>query len=169
MKPGRTIKRHFRHLAVARCICVSLVLATLGTLAAPVAHALSCTVSATPVAFGNYTPLQPSVLNSSGTISVSCIVASGRNPVTITLSKGASGSFLQRTMTNGLDTLNYNLYLDATYMQIWGDGTGGSVADNDSVNPGHPDISATVYGQIPPLLDPSTGSYSDSITVTVTY
>jgi spore coat protein U-like protein len=171
MKPGRTMEQHFRESAGARCISASLALAALATLASPLAHALvvSCTVSATAVAFGTYAPGQTSALTSSGTVNVNCIVASGRNPVTIALSKGSSGSFTPRTMASGLNTLSYNLYLDAAYSQIWGDGSGGSLTDNDSVNPGHPNINATVYGQIPPLLDPATGSYSDTITVTVSY
>ena len=165
------MEQHFRKSAGARCPCASLVLVALGTLTSPVTHAtvVSCSVSATPVAFGTYTPVQPSALTSSGTISVSCNVANGRNPVTIALSTGSGGSFSPRSMASGLNTLSYNLYLDAAYSQIWGDGTGGSLTDNDTVNPGHPNISATVYGQIPPLLDPAAGSYSDTITVTVSY
>jgi spore coat protein U-like protein len=165
------MNQHIRHSVGVRCIRTCLLLAALGTLASPIAHALvvSCTVSATALAFGTYTPLQPSALTSSGTISVSCIVANGLNPVTITLNTGSSGSFGTRTMTSGPNALNYNLYLDAAHSQIWGDGTGGSMRDNDSVNPGHPNISATVYGQIPGLQDPAAGSYTDLITVSVNY
>jgi spore coat protein U-like protein len=145
--------------------------AALATLGSPAARAAvtSCTVTATGVAFGIYDPTSPSALASSGTIDVICIVANGHNPVTIALSAGFSGSFAARTMSSGLDTLSYNLYLDAAYSQVWGDGTGGSVTDTQFVTNGQPAFSATVYGLAPASQSPGAGSFNDIITVTVSY
>jgi spore coat protein U-like protein len=73
-------------------------------------------------------------------------------------------------MANGSNHLEYNLYRDAGYSQIWGNGTGGSYTVNDSIliigAKNH-----TVYGRIPLSTQRGAmvGSYSDSITVTVTY
>ena len=70
--------------------------------------------------------------------------------------------------------LNYNLFSNATYTQIWGNGTGGStrVAYSLLVNPGnyvqnvmdHP-----IYGRIPAQQAVDTGLYTDTILVTLTF
>jgi spore coat protein U domain-containing protein, fimbrial subunit CupE1/2/3/6 len=145
--------------------------AALAVLACAPAHATvtSCVVSAGGVAFGLYDPTSPGALPSSGTITVNCTVPNGNNPVTIALSAGFSGSFGTRTMSSGLDTLSYNLYLDAAHSQVWGDGTGGSVTDTQSVTHGKPSFSATVYGLMPASQNAAAGSYNDTITVTVNY
>lgn len=133
------------------------------------AQVSACTVSATGVAFGIYDPTSPAATLSSGTVAVSCTVPSGHNPVTIALSTGSSGSFASRTLSSGTDTLNYNLYLDAAYTQVWGDGTGGSVTDTQYVTHGQPAFNATVYGVMPAMQSPGAGTFSDTITVTVSF
>ena len=137
------------------------------------AHALvtSCSVSASGVAFGIYDPAAPAATLSSGTIAVNCVVsgATGHNPITIAFSSGGSGTFGSRTMASGTDTLSYNLYLDAAYTQVWGDGTGGSVTDTQYVTPGKPAFSSTVYGMMPALQSANAGTFSDTITVTVSF
>jgi spore coat protein U-like protein len=145
--------------------------ALLTALAAPAARALvtSCSVSAGGVAFGVYNPLTVTPLDSTAVILVSCNVSQGRNSVTIALTPGASGTFGARKLVSGASFLRYNLYLDAAYTQIWGDGTGGSVTDTVRVTRRRPNTQATVYAQIPALQDVAPGSYADSITVTVNY
>lgn len=151
----------------------ALVCAGLALFGAGRAHALvsSCLVSASGVAFGIYDPTSPTAHASSGTIAVSCVVsgATGHNPVTIALSAGTSGSYGSRTMVSGTDSLTYNLYLDAAYSQVWGDGTGVSVTDTRFVTPGKPAFTATVYGLIPAAQSPGAGTFSDTITVTVSF
>jgi spore coat protein U-like protein len=70
-------------------------------------------------------------------------------------------------MTSGTHVLTYNLYLDPTHLTIWGDGSSGTgtvSGTGTGANVGTP-----VYGRIPPGQNASVGSYSDVITVTVTY
>jgi spore coat protein U-like protein len=129
----------------------------------------SCTVSVTGVAFGNYTPLQSSALDMNGAIKISCTGVTGNNAVTIDLSTGASNSYLTRTLTSGTDTLSYNLYYDAGYSQVWGNGTGGSVEGSASIKNNAPSASLAVYGAIAAGQDPAPGSYADTILVTVNY
>jgi spore coat protein U-like protein len=163
MKP-----HHAARSMQTRAACAAVILAAL---LSPLTHAAvtSCTVSASGVAFGNYMADSPTTLTSSGTINVNCVVVNGRNPVTVALSAGSSGSFAQRTLISGGNFLHYNLYLDAAYMQIWGDGTAGSLTDTVSVTHGRPNFSATVYGQIFALQDVAAGTYTDTITVSVSY
>lgn len=141
-------------------------------LAAPLAHAASitsCTVTATNLVFGTYTPLQAAALASTATISISCTGITGRNTVTIDLSAGASGSYTTRTLTAGAATLRYNLYQDAANTEIWGNGTGSSTEASATIRKAVPDATLTVYGSVAALQDPAPGSYADTINVTVNY
>lgn len=146
-------------------------LASVALLAAPAARSAitSCTVTATTVAFGTYTPLTASPLTSAGTITIACSGISGRNTITIDLSPGASGNYATRTLTSGVPTLNYNLYLDAAYTQIWGNGTGGSAEGSARIRRRAPNASLTIYGAVAASQDPAPGNYTDTITVTVNY
>lgn len=129
---------------------------------------LFCSVSASSmVAFGSFSPLTGSTVDSTGTINVTCDALSS---YTISLSHGGSGTYSPRRMASGGNTLDYNLYRDAGRTQIWGDGTGGSSMVAGSFPLGG-SRDHTVYGRIPlsTQRDASVGSYSDSITVTVTY
>lgn len=149
--------------------CVALT--TLAVLVCPAAHATvngMCTVTATAVAFGTYSPL--TTATSTGTISVVCTGVVGSSSATAALSSGTSGTFTARTMSNGTGgTLSYNLYTIAADSVVWGDGTGGSQTQTLTINGmGKVTVNATVYGFVP-SQDPAPGSYSDTITVTVNY
>ena len=155
-----------------RFACAWLLLATLGALAAPAAHAQAffCTAGTTGVAFGTYTPLTPVPLASTGSVTVQCFIVFGTASATIDLSTGASGSFMARTLTNGTNTLQYNLYLNAAHTQVWGDGSGGSLINMLTLTAGfNSTATATVYGAVYALQDPVPGGYADTITVTVNY
>jgi len=130
---------------------------------------LFCSVSASSiVAFGSFSPLTGSEVVSTGTITVTCNLLSS---YTIALSHGGSGTYSPRRMADGSShSLDYNLYRDAGYSQLWGDGTNGSTMATGSFLLGG-SRNHTIYGRI--LLSTQRtavpGSYSDSITVTVTY
>ena len=86
-----------------------------------------CTTTTSNVAFGNYSPMSFGNTDTTGNIKVSCGgVASVLEPFNIAFSAGSSGSFANRRLRSGSNTLNYNLYTDAGYTTVWGDGTGGS-------------------------------------------
>jgi len=134
----------------------------------PKASGDNCDVSATNMAFGSFSPLIDSTVDSTATITVTCNKAI---PYTIALSPGGSGTYSPRHMTNGGNQLAYNLYSDAGYSQIWGNGTGGSSMVSGLIDVRFGLTEHTVYGRIPLSTQRSAvaGSYSDSITVTVTY
>lgn len=126
----------------------------------------SCqSLSATNLEFGTYDPTSGSDKTATSTISVAC--TTGTAP-TISFSAGTTSgaSTTQRLLTNGTHTLNYNIYtsnaysqvLDSTHtLSVTGTGLGSSV-------------SATAYGSITKnQMNVSTGNYTDTITVTVTY
>ena len=131
--------------------------------------AFNCRISTTPVNFGTYDVFSGYVLDSTGTITVSCSNPEKKPmPITISLSTGSSGTFTPRQMksTNSTDRLNYYLFSDPARNLIWGDGTGGSsrvsmVVTRDST------VNALIYGRILPGQNVSVGNYSDVLTATV--
>jgi spore coat protein U-like protein len=138
-----------------------------GTLSVTATILTNCTVSTTPVAFGNYSG---AVADASGTVSVSCST-SGQS-VTFSLNGGTTGTVAQRQMTaTGGYTLNYNLYTTSGYGTVWGDGGGSSVTQT-AVTTGTGTASFTAYGQIPAsqvVTAPNGTSFADTVTATVTY
>jgi spore coat protein U-like protein len=131
------------------------------------ASAASCTVNPSGVNFGSFSPLTLASVDSTGSITVNCTDVSSYS---ITLSTG-SGTYSQRRMVAGGYYLYYNLYRDAAFQQIWGDGNTGSytVSLNNPVN-GQNNLH-TIYGRIPISSQRAAhvGIYSDTITVTVSF
>jgi spore coat protein U-like protein len=110
-------------------------------------------------------------LTASSTISINCTSGTTFN---VDLSTGSSATYAMRTLVNGTDTLNYNLYSTNTYTAVWGNGTGGTVrgaGTGQGMAAGQVQ-SLTVYGRL--LASDNTGafgagSYSDTIVATITY
>lgn len=165
--PGRQMTRW-----VARVLGVVAAL----VLPAVAPAAVSCQVAATGPAFGTYNPTNTSATVANGTLTATCTLTSG-NSATVTLtssySTGASGTFSSRVMLSGANRLSYNLYYDAAYTQIRGDGTGGSQTGSGSMSLTRAaptqEIQSTIYGRVTAGQDVAPGTYTDTITVTVTY
>jgi spore coat protein U-like protein len=127
----------------------------------------ACAVTATTLNFGTYSPSAASALTGSSTISVNCTTGS---PYTVALNVGSGGgSFTTRTLLNGTNTLNYNLYKDSAYSQVWGDGSGSTFTVAGTGSGLLTSNNITVYGSIPISQDKPTGAYASLITVTVSY
>jgi spore coat protein U-like protein len=134
-----------------------------------------CTMATSNVAFGSYNPLAFGNTDSTGSVQVSCGgVASVLLPYNLAISTGGSASYASRRMSSGGYTLSYNLYTDATYTTIFGDGSGGSVYKSGSFTLDLLGLSPpqlhTVYGRLPGRqLTTAPGVYTDTINVTLTY
>lgn len=130
----------------------------------------TCSATATTLAFGGYTPGAGTLTNTS-TISVKCTKTT---PYTVALNAGSTtgGTLTQRLMASGTNRLQYNLYSSTAYTTILGDGTSTTLL-SPGVGAGLATGNAlTVYGQLPDNATNQVavpGSYSDTITVTVTY
>jgi spore coat protein U-like protein len=130
----------------------------------------TCSASATAVTFPNYTPGGGAV-TANGTISVKC---TNQTPYTVKLNAGSTtgDAFTQRLMANGTNTLQYNLYTTAAFATVFGDGTGTTGTGSGTGAGLSTATTVTVYGQLPDSATNQgavTGSFSDLITVTVTY
>lgn len=134
-----------------------------------------CSVSTTALAFGSYNPLAYGNTDSSGTVRVSCsALVALLIPYDIAMSAGGSGSYATRRMSFGAYTLNYNLYTDASYTSVLGNGSGGTLKLSGGILLDlaglAPPAVHWVYGRLPgPQLGAAPGGYSDTLTVTLTY
>lgn len=125
--------------------------------------------------FGNYDVTSASSTTGSSTISVKC---SKGTAITVALSAGG-GSFATRTMADvSANTLNYNLFTTSvtnatcTGGTVFGDGTGTTATGSGTSTSVATPLTFTVFGCIPAGQDATAGSsetYSDTITVTVTF
>jgi spore coat protein U-like protein len=127
----------------------------------------ACTLSSTTISFGTYDVFQAGPTDSTGTITYRCD-NKDRN-VRITISAGSSGTFTSRMLRNSAETMAYNLFLNAGFTQVWGDGTGGTTAYFLHNPPNKKDVAVTVYSRIPGGQDVPVGNYSDTVVVTLEY
>lgn len=135
----------------------------------------TCTALAQSVVFGSYNPQSASPRDSTGTVTVTCVVGISlldSAAYDIKLSAGNSGSYVARQLNLVSSSLNYNLYVDSARTQVWGNGTGGTSYRSDAYSCllGCTEIrNYTVYGRIPAQQNIAAGAYTDVIIVTVTY
>lgn len=154
--------------------CLAALALGVATSLAGQADAATCTsvsVSTSSVAFGPYNPINSSNVDSTGGVTVACPSPADTLPplTSITISEGRSGTYFSRNMSNGTSTLNYNLYVDTSRTQVWGDGLSGT--SDQSFSGGADSVTFNVFGRIPQGQNTATaGSYSDpTLTVTVNY
>jgi spore coat protein U-like protein len=128
--------------------------------------AKNCTVSATALPFGSYNGV---ALNVSSAVTVTC--TSGTTyTVGLDQGKAAGATVTTRQMnitqpgTAGTG-LNYNLLTTSYTGTNWGNTTGSWVSGSGTGSP----VPITVYGVLPAGQFLPTGSYTDTITATVTY
>jgi spore coat protein U-like protein len=170
----------FQITASAVALFISLILGLCSN-----AHAVgSCGVAVlSGIGFGQYNPLVTDrVVNQTGVIEVSCKVISPPigAPISynVDISAGSSNSVINRTLRQGGDTLDYNVYRNVGATEVWGDATGGFrvsggfsnfVALNSDQKTTH-----TVYAVISPrqlgkAVSTQGLSYSDTLLVTLSF
>ena len=151
-----------RRAIVAAAILVFIVLA-------PSTIEAACTIETTGVAFGSYNVFNAAPVDSTGTITYRCgLIEALFRTITITLSAGQSGTYTGRTMRKGADSLVYNLYRDASFTQVWGNQSGGTVIYS-ARPPYNTDVDLIVYGRVPAGQDVSSGVYTDTIVATINF
>lgn len=140
-----------------------------GTFQVTATVASACTVSATTLNFGS--AIDPTVaalpIDATSTMTVLCTATT---PYSIALNAGVNAggasNFAARTLKNGAKTLGYQLYLDALHVTVWGDGTASSVLPGVGLGVNQ---TLTIYGRLPSLSGAAPGSYTDTVTVTISY
>ena len=97
------------------------------------------------------------------------VTCTGISPLSIAFNVGSGGgSLAARELSNGTDTILYNLYADAAFTSVLGDGTGGT-ATIDFSSTGGADA-FDVYGQTAAAQNPKpVGTYTSDVIATVTF
>jgi spore coat protein U-like protein len=125
----------------------------------------ACVISATPLSFGTYDPTTASPVDGTTTVTVTCTNGTSYN-VGLNAGTSAGATVTSRKMTQGSNTLNYALYQDAARTTNWGNTVGtDTVSGTASVSPAN----LTIYGRVAPAQNVPVGTFSDTITATVTY
>ena len=122
----------------------------------------TCVVSAAPLSFGTYNGV---LNNATSTVNVTC---TNSTPYNVGLDQGtATGATVTtRKMKNGANLLNYSLFSNSGMTTNWGNTVGTDTVTGTGSGASQ---SLTVYGQVPAGQYVTPGSYSDTITATVTY
>jgi spore coat protein U-like protein len=169
MRSNATALRGYK-AALAACFLIpwagaSHAASTTTTFAVQATVTATCTInSASTLNFGSVGVLAANV-DQSSTIQVTCTNTTPYN-IGLDAGTGTGASVATRKLSSGGATINYTLYTSNAYSTVWGNtvntdtvaGTGNGSAQ-----------SYTVFGRIPPQTSPAPGSYTDTITVTVTY
>jgi spore coat protein U-like protein len=79
---------------------------------------------------------------------------------------GTGATVAARKMTNGANTITYSLYSDSGRTTVWGNTVGTNTV---SATGNGASQTYTVYGRVPSQTTPAAATYTDTITVTVTY
>lgn len=126
----------------------------------------ACNLTANDLDFGNYSSISGSPLDATSTIDVTC---TNGTAYTVLLDDGTTlgGDFTARLMTDSTNTLEYNLYTTSGRTTVWGDSTGATATVGNTGD--GTQQSLTVYGRIPASQNVPVGSYSDSVTATVSF
>lgn len=149
-----------------------LFILTFGLYTSNLSAATSCSVSMIrALNFGNYDPFSNKDNKSTARLKIRC-TGNGNVSYQIQLSTGSSNNYNQRSMSldgNNSHWLHYNIFRNKARTKIWGDGSGNS--QTVSKTKSSPFTKRhTIHGTIPALQTSiQTGSYSDTILVTVDY
>lgn len=154
----------------AACLLLSAELpqaaTTTSTFTVSITLVATCTInSASTLNFGNSVGVLSANVDQTSTLSVTC---SNTTPYNIGFDAGtASGATVTtRKMTSGANTVSYALYSDTGRTTNWGNTVG---TDTVAATGNGAAQSYTVYGRVPTQTTPAPGTYTDTITVTVTY
>jgi spore coat protein U-like protein len=135
------------------------------TFTSHVTIAATCTInSASTLNFGS-TGLLAANVDQNSTIQIQCTDTTPYN-IGLDAGTGSGATVAARKMSTGGNTVNYTLYSDPTHVAVWGNtvstDTVAAVGDGSAQ-------SFTVYGRVPAQPTPAPGTYTDTVTLTVTY
>ena len=133
----------------------------------------NCTVSAATLSFGNYDPLVTHAatdLDVSQALSIKCTKGTAATSIDLDNGSNYSGG---RRMKTGSNYLSYELYKNSGRTSVWSTGaTNGVVPDTSTSKNSDLTVGGaalTVYGRVPQNQDVSSGSYSDTVVITINF
>ena len=125
--------------------------------------AAGCSISATSLAFGTYSG---ALIGSTSTISVGCTNSTTYN-VGLNAGTASGATVTTRKMTGPSSALlSYGLFRNSGYTNNWGNTVGTDTVSGTGTGSVQ---NLTVYGRLPAGQYITPGSYTDTITATITY
>ncbi|MDQ7262459.1 spore coat U domain-containing protein [Paracoccus sp. PS-1] len=122
-------------------------------------------ISTETLDFGNAGVLTGNV-DATASLQVAC-TSSTPYDIGLGAGEGAGATTTTRQMSSAsLDTISYQLFRDSGRTANWGDTVGTDTQAGTGTGAAQ---SFTIYGRVIPQTTPAPGSYSDNVTVTVTY
>jgi spore coat protein U domain-containing protein, fimbrial subunit CupE1/2/3/6 len=160
---------------------LKLLLAGACALLAPAALGqVTCTAANITLNFGSFDVLGGAVLDGGGSFTVTCVNSTNQARTVVYTANLATAPVRQMAPPSGADRLSYGAFVDATRLQLWGDGTAGTFTITGTltiprrssltsaphsyfarITPGGQDVSAASPG-------PPPTTYTQTLTVTVT-
>jgi len=124
-----------------------------------------CEVTATDLAFGNYTAQSGTPLQATTLLRATCTPGTTYN-VGLNAGTSSGATVNQRKMVSGANNLNSQLYSDSSRITIWGNTTGTDTVTGSGTGLA---VDHTVYGAVPAAQIIPAGDYQDTITVSIYY
>jgi spore coat protein U-like protein len=125
-----------------------------------------CNISTAPsdIDFGSNSSQAAADITATGSFAVNCTPEA---PYTMGLNGGDTGDVNAREMTNGTETIGYQLYKDASHTTAWGLVDTARLGGTGIGSP----VTHTVYGLVPfgANLNVPAGAYEDTITLDVEF
>ncbi|CAJ0733429.1 Csu type fimbrial protein [Ralstonia mannitolilytica] len=124
-----------------------------------------CAISANALNFGTQGVLSANV-DQTTSLSVTCSAAA---PYNVGLDAGTTtGSTIAARLLagTGTATVGYQLYRDMARTQIWGNTVGTDTVTGTGTGTAQ---TLTVYGRVPPQNTPAAGTYTSTVTATITF
>jgi spore coat protein U-like protein len=131
----------------------------------------SCSISTTPIAFGNYDPTSATTATAQGSVSAKCTKGTA---VTVALDQGlhqatgSTGPIPARQMASGSNMLPYNIYTTSGGTTEWGNTTASEPVTQPSLSV-NTALVFTTYGSLPAGADVPIGSYADTVTASLVF
>ena len=154
-----------------KCNLKTCIAAGLFAIAAPAFGASVCTIQSLPtLGFPNYDVFIGAPTVTSGIATIRC-TGSGALPAFVVgigqsaTSSSISGRQMAQQGAGATGRLNYNIYKDGGYSNLWGDGTAGTTPL--VVTTAGPNTQVPVYGKIDPGQDAPVGNYKDTVIMSV--
>jgi len=126
----------------------------------------ACDITANDLSFGNYSAISGSNVDATSTLDVTCTTSTSY-VIALNVGTTSGGAFTGRLMTDGSNTLDYNLYTSTARTSVWGDGTGATLTVSGTGNGSLQSL--TVYGRVPASQNVPVGSYADTVTATISF
>ncbi|HEY1141235.1 MAG TPA: spore coat U domain-containing protein [Lysobacter sp.] len=124
-----------------------------------------CTVISAPnIDFGSV-GVTTANTDTTSTLTVACTPGTAYS-LSLDAGTGAGSTITDRRMASGGNSLKYQLFRDTGRTQNWGNTVG---TDTQGGTGNGSNNSYTVYARIPPQTAPAVGSYSSTVTLTITY